>query len=313
MNDYETLQKRRNIIVGLFVLLAVVALGWLMYKFEDLPLKLGRIGGYQVFIQFPSAPGVEEKTPVRFCGFQIGKVATVRQPEVLKDPDTGKFIYQVMVVVNIDSKYNNIPVNVVPKLMTRGFGSSYIELKPRPIDVNAPQKEFLVHGSVLQGSTTTTSEFFPEETQKKAEDLVDKLKNFIDNINSLVGDQQARENIKATLANLADATKQASIALKEFQQFSASGSKAFASAEADVQQISTAMVGTTDELGKAAAELRLLLEKINKGQGTAGRLVNDGRLYESLLENSRQLDILLVELKSFVAELPEKGVPIKLK
>ena len=312
MNDYETLQKRRNIIVGLFVLLAVGALGWLMYKFEDLPIRLGRIGGYQVFIQFPSAPGVEEKTPVRFCGYHIGKVAAIRQPEVLKD-NTGRFLYQVMVVANIESKYNNIPVNVEPKLMTRGFGSSYIELKPAPVDVNAPQREFLVHGSVLQGLTTTTSEFFPEETQKKAEELVDKFKSFIDNINSLIGDQQARENIKATLANLAEATKQASISLKEFQQFSAKGSEAFATAEAEVQKVSTAMVDVSDELGKTAAELRLLMEKINRGQGTAGRLVNDGRLYESLLENSRQLDVLLEELKSFVAELPDKGVPIKLK
>jgi phospholipid/cholesterol/gamma-HCH transport system substrate-binding protein len=313
VNDYETLQKRRNIIVGLFVLLAFGALVWLMYKFEDLPIRLGRIGGYQVFIKFPSAPGVEEKTSVRFCGFQIGKVTAVRQPEVLKDPDTGKFIYQVIVVATIDSKYNNIPVNVEPKLMTRGFGSSYIELKPKPVDVNVPQREFLVHGSVLQGATTTTSEFFPEETQKKAEELVDKLKNFIDNINSLVGDQQARENIKATLANLAEATKQASISLKEFQRFSTQGSEAFASTEVEVQKVSNAIVGTTDELGKAAAELRLLLEKINKGQGTAGRLVNDGRLYEGLLENSRQLDVLLEELKTFVAELPDKGIPIKLK
>lgn len=313
MNDYEMLQRRRNIVVGLFVLLAIGALFWLTYKFEDLPIRLGRIGGYQIFIQFPSAPGVEEKTPVRFCGFQIGKVASVRQPEVLKDPLTGRFIYQVMVVASIDSKYNNIPVSVEPKLMTRGFGSSYIELKPKPVDVNASQREFLVHGSVLQGSTTTTSEFFPEETQKKAEELVDKFKNFIDNINSLVGDQQARENIKATLANLAEATKQATVSLKEFQQFSLQGSETFASAEAEMQKVSSAMVGTTDELGKAAAELRLLLEKINRGQGTAGRFVNDGRLYESLLENSRQLDILLEQLKSFVAELPEKGVPIKLK
>jgi len=313
VNDYEMLQRRRNIVVGLFVLLAIGALFWLTYKFEDLPIRLGRIGGYQIFIQFPSAPGVEEKTPVRFCGFQIGKVASVRQPEVLKDPLTGRFIYQVMVVASIDSKYNNIPVSVEPKLMTRGFGSSYIELKPKPVDVNASQREFLVHGSVLQGSTTTTSEFFPEETQKKAEELVDKFKNFIDNINSLVGDQQARENIKATLANLAEATKQATVSLKEFQQFSLQGSETFASAEAEMQKVSSAMVGTTDELGKAAAELRLLLEKINRGQGTAGRFVNDGRLYESLLENSRQLDILLEQLKSFVAELPEKGVPIKLK
>ena len=256
---------------------------------------------------------MQEKTPVRFCGFQIGKVAGVRPPEVLKDLNTGKFVYQAIIAINIDDKYNNIPADVEPKLMTRGFGSSYIELRAKAVDVNAPRGKYLVSGSVLQGSTATTSEFFPEETQKKAEELVDKFKIFIDNINDVIGDKSSKENLKATLVNLSDATKQASVALKEFQQFSARGTKAFDDAEAEVRKVSGAMVNVSDELGKTAVELRLLLEKINKGQGTAGKLVNDGRLYESLLENSRQFDVLLEELKVFVAELPEKGMPIKLK
>jgi phospholipid/cholesterol/gamma-HCH transport system substrate-binding protein len=80
-----------------------------------------------------------------------------------------------------------------------------------------------------------------------------------------------------------------------------------------MRKISSAMVGVGDELSKTSAELRAILEKINKGQGTAGKLINDGRLYESLLENSQQFDVLLEELKEFMAQLPEKGVPIKLK
>jgi hypothetical protein len=59
--------------------------------------------------------------------------------------------------------------------------------------------------------------------------------------------------------------------------------------------------------------LESVLEKINRGEGTAGKFVNDGRLYEQLLEDTRQLDLVLKELKSFVAESKEKGLPIKLK
>ncbi|GAH08141.1 unnamed protein product, partial [marine sediment metagenome] len=64
---------------------------------------------------------------------------------------------------------------------------------------------------------------------------------------------------------------------------------------------------------KAAAELRLLLEKINTGQGSAARLINDGRFYENLLENTHEMQVLLEELSAFIAESRDKGIPIKLK
>ena len=40
MSDYETTQKRRNIVVGLFVIASIFALVWLIYKFGDLPIKV---------------------------------------------------------------------------------------------------------------------------------------------------------------------------------------------------------------------------------------------------------------------------------
>ena len=70
---------------------------------------------------------------------------------------------------------------------------------------------------------------------------------------------------------------------------------------------------TSDKLGEAVTNLNSLLDKINNGQGTAGKLVNDGRLYEQLLEDSKQLNLVLLDLKSFVAQSKEKGIPLKLK
>jgi phospholipid/cholesterol/gamma-HCH transport system substrate-binding protein len=61
------------------------------------------------------------------------------------------------------------------------------------------------------------------------------------------------------------------------------------------------------------AHLESVLDKINNGEGTAGKLVNDGRLYEQLLEDSRQLELVIKDLKAFVEQSKEKGLPIKLK
>jgi hypothetical protein len=81
-----------------------------------------------------------------------------------------------------------------------------------------------------------------------------------------------------------------------------------------MEKFVTTMVDTSEELGKTAAQLRMILEKVNNGQGTAARFINDGKFYESMLENTQQLQLLLEELTSFIDKANKKGsLPIKLK
>lgn len=295
MSDYETTQRTRNVIVGIFVVVGMFSLVWLVFKFGDLPTVVGKFRSFQVFVQFPIAQGVWKKTPVHFCGYEIGSVTEVMAPQIRTDLDTGLEYHQTVVILSINKKYVNIPSNVEVKLMTRGLGSSYIEIKAPLPDPNRPVTEFLAEGSLLQGLTGMTSEFFPEESQKKLDKLADSLGTLVNNANSILGDEKNRENIKTSLDNLSDASKQATQTLKELQEFFTAGTDASA------------------ELSKVLIELRLILEKVNSGQGTAAKLINDGRLYENMLENTQQMQVLLEELKAFIAKSRDKGLPIKIK
>jgi phospholipid/cholesterol/gamma-HCH transport system substrate-binding protein len=294
VSDYETAQRRRNIVVGVFVVVAICAIVWLIFMFNDFPTVVSKLSSFQVFVQFPTAPGVVKDTPVRFCGYPIGRVTKIMPPEIRTDLNTGLKYHQTVVILSINKKYVNIPSNVEVKLMTRGLGSSYIELSvdpTRPLtpqDPNKPETKYLINMMKLQGSSGMTSEFFPQESQKKLDELVKGLTAFINNANEIFGDKANKENIKTTLANLADATE-------ELKKFLASG------------------VGTSEEINKTAAELRAVLEKINSGQGTAGSFINDARLYENLLENTQEMEVLLQDLKKLVNEYRKQGVKVKLK
>ncbi len=305
MSGYERIEKLQNIAVGVFVILGILALGWLIFKFNDLPTTMSKINSYEVDVQFASAPGVQKDTPVRFCGYQIGRVTDVKAPEIrdeYKDSQkTGRRFYQSLVTLNIDKQYKNIPANVKVKLMTRGLGSSYIELayepnKPlMPLDVNRPEEsKYLADGLLLQGQVGTSSEFFPEESQKKLDELIGSLITMMNNTNEIIGDSNNRQNVKTSLANLSQATAEATKTLKQFEVFLASANQ------------------TSEELSKMVAAAGLILDKVNSGQGTAGRIVNDARFYESLLENSRQLKTILDEMQQLVKNMKEKGVKVSL-
>jgi len=351
VSDYETIQRRRNIVVGIFVVVGVCALVWLIFKFGDLPGAVSKHRSFQVYVQFPTAPGVERDTPVRFCGYQIGRVTEVMAPEIRKDRRTHLEYHQTVAVLSIKKRYVNIPSNVEVKLMTRGLGSSYIELKvdpaalpAPPFDPNRPETQFLVQDLWLQGSTGATSEFFPEESQKKLNELIEGLNTFITNANDIVGDQDSQNNIKLTLANLAQASEKAKQTIEEFRKLAVTGTSTLKNADAKIEEVVaavvdtseevrrfaaagtstlkntdakaetlvTAMVDTSEQLSGAMKELRLILEKVNSGQGSAAKLINDGRFYENLLENTEQLRMLLEEMKSFIAEWRDKKIEVTL-
>lgn len=329
MSDYEAAQKRRDVIVGVFVVCGLAALGWMIFKFGDLPTAVTRMKSFQVYVQFPTAPGVQRDTPVRFCGYQIGRVTHVMAPEIRVDLATGQGYHQTVAILSIDKRYVDIPSNVEVKLMTRGLGSSYIEvqvdpqeLPAPPRDPNRPETRYLVDGMHLQGSTGITSEFFPEESQEKFSGLVDDIGAFIANANDIIGDRENKGNIKATLAHLSDATENISLAMQEataamaeaertlaeFRTLAAAGTETVKSVDAKADQLVAALVDTSGEIGRAAAQLRLAIEKVNEGQGTAGRFISDAKLYENLLEGTEQLNVLLNDFKDILDKVSEKGL-----
>lgn len=300
MSDYESAQRWRNITVGVFVIIALCSLVWLIFMFQDLPGVVTEIGSYQIFVKFPSAQGVQSDTPVRFCGYQIGRVTNVMPPEPRLDDRTGETYHQVMCVLSIADTYKNIPSTVDIKVITRGLGSSYIELETNPkkplvpLDPNRPETIYLANKMMLQGSTGVANEFFPKETQQKLQDVIDGIDKLVKNANEILGDQGNKDNIKKSLENLSEVTAKASETLDYLNEFSSSANE------------------ITEELSVTLRHLRMITEKIDTGDGTAGRFVNDGRLYENLLENTEQLDKLLQSLRDLVAKFREEGVKVKL-
>ena len=209
MSDYESTERRRNIIVGIFVVGAICALLWLIFQFRDLPGAVTKLNSFPVLVQFPTAPGVQRDTPVQFCGYHIGRVTKVMAPAIRRDLNTGQKYHQTKVVLSIDKKFVNIPSNVEVKLMTRGLGSSYIELKLDPTNIPSPNdpNAYLAADTLLQGSTGMTSEFFPEESQQKLEVLVEKISTLAQKLNEVVGDPKAKNNFRSILANMSDASR----------------------------------------------------------------------------------------------------------
>jgi phospholipid/cholesterol/gamma-HCH transport system substrate-binding protein len=158
---------------------------------------------------------------------------------------------------------------------------------------------FLVDGMVLSGEASGASEFFPREVQKKIETLVDSIGALANNINDILGDTDNKANIKETLANMTVLTDQTTKTLKSLEGFSDTGTDAIRN--------------TADRLDSTLSEMQMVLAKVNTGDGTAARVLNDGQLYENLLDSSEELKMSLEQLRIFVNDINEKGVGVNIK
>ena len=307
MSDYDYIQNKRNMTVGAFVVVGVIVFVYMVFLFGELPVTMSKFTSYTIKVRFPYAPNVQENTPVNYCGYHVGRVTHVSPPMPFQDKD-GRFIHQVAVEMAISRDYPSIPANVKVRLGRRGMGSSYIELSTPPItakEFDRLEPKFLKGGMILQGESGATSELLSEDLQNKVDTFFTKVTILADNLNAVIGDANNQQNLKNSLANLSKATEESVTTLQEIREFSQTGKEKLASVTESVMQ-------TSEEMGETLIELRRVLNKINSGEGTVGKLINDGKLYENLVDSSEELKLSLEKMKKTLDKTSEKGIQVKI-
>jgi len=306
MSDYDLVQQKRNMIVGAFVIVGLCVFVYMVFLFGELPVVTAKYTSYTIQVRFPNAPGVEESTPVQYCGYPIGKVTRVSPPMPFRN-EAGTLIHQVTVDLSISNDYNQIPSNSKIKLFRRGMGSSFIEITNVPMtreQLDNLKPKYFVKGMVIQGETGTGSELIPEDLQNKIKTLSAKIAQLVDNVNVIIGDANNQANVKNILANLSKATEESIATLQQVREVSATANE-------KIVTVSDSFVKSSDQLGETLTEIQRLVNRINSGQGTVGKLVTDDKLYYNLVESSEELKIALEKVQKVLDKTAEKGVQFK--
>jgi phospholipid/cholesterol/gamma-HCH transport system substrate-binding protein len=110
-------RTKLNLAVGVFVILGVLALGYLS-------IKLGRVsffgtGGYLINADFPSVGGLKPGSSVEIAGVEIGRVESI-----------GLMNYEARVVLRVDPDVK-IQEDSIASIKTKGLiGEKYIRINP---------------------------------------------------------------------------------------------------------------------------------------------------------------------------------------
>ena len=106
-----------DIAVGVFVILGILALGWLSIRLGKVELWGG--GNYVVTADFPSAGGLKTGSSIEIAGVQVGRVTAIRLDN-----------YQARIVMAIDNGVK-LTEDSIASIKTKGLiGEKFIQLSP---------------------------------------------------------------------------------------------------------------------------------------------------------------------------------------
>jgi phospholipid/cholesterol/gamma-HCH transport system substrate-binding protein len=118
-------RSRVNIVVGIFVILGLVALGYLSIQLGQVSFLGAR--GYAVTVDFPSVGGLKAGSAVEIAGVEIGRVESI-----------GLADYQARVTLRVHSGIK-LQDDVIASIKTKGLiGEKYLRISPGGSDKIIP-------------------------------------------------------------------------------------------------------------------------------------------------------------------------------
>lgn len=311
--------------VGAVVLAALVALGWMILKFSSTSATSFFAHGTHFQLTSARVDGVNEGSPLTYLGVQVGRVLGVR-----REPNNA----EVVVDAVIDAP-QPLPRNVIGMIRQQSPLGSAATISLEPID-GKPSTETLQEGDKIRaqfaGSGVIPAEFTAIATEVRQQKLVEHMDELVmtirqdlekagktlDALNSITGESNFRDDIKTTIANVRQTSErlnQFSGRLDELTNETRSTMGQIRTSVADTSQnvsaVSKSLDQRLEQIGVVLNQVQSITTKIDKGQGTGGQLVNDPRLYESMVDTSKELNETVRTLKRLAAQWEQEGVSIK--
>jgi phospholipid/cholesterol/gamma-HCH transport system substrate-binding protein len=252
-----------------------------------------------LYVQYDNVEGLVNSAPITINGLVVGKVSKI---ELLED-NSGKIRVELQIKNDFPFSKSSVASIYEPGLI----GGKQIMITPNFEDKTPAESGMTLKGDVKPGLTTLVADKLTP-LQDKVEKMVVSADALLKNVNSVL-DSKTKENLKSSIANL-DATlaefKTASISVNEMlaenkgkiNSTMANVDKASANFAKVSDSLTKANIGqTVKNLEKTLASVDKIMADVQSGKGTLGKLAKDEAMYNNLTKTSKELELLLQDLR----------------
>jgi phospholipid/cholesterol/gamma-HCH transport system substrate-binding protein len=250
------------------------------------------------YVEYDNVEGLAKSAPVTINGLTVGKVSSITLSE-----NTGKLLVELQLKTDFPISKSSIAAIYEPGFIAGKQIAIYPNFSDKTIAVDGQQ----LQGKIKLGLTASVSEkLIP--IQKKLEKIMVNTDNLITGINNVL-DKKGQENLKTSLSELSKTIAQfhkASSSLNTILDDNKGQIKGvvtnFNKISSDFSKISDSL--NKADLGKTAKNLQKTLANVDKlmanlqaGKGTMGKILNDESLYNNLSKTSKELELLLQDVR----------------
>lgn len=318
--------------VGLFVLVAVIVLAYLTLQVGEFSVL--KRGGQRIKVEFDSVEGLEVKAAVRMAGVRVGEVERI-----------GLSGRKALVTLRLDpgvEVYSNYRVTISSLGL---LGEKYVEITPREGweakatgEIQPAGEKITEKSSPLKGEAAISMERLLLQLNSVADDV----KSITSAIRGTIGTPEGQQQIRNILRNLDQLTANLNITVADkkdrfgnvidnFYQFSKDLNEIISKNKGSIDgalgksgeiaenlRIITAglkeafekpenIQQTIKSIKEASAKLERILDRVDKGEGTIGKLFTDEEAYENLNESLKGVKKFLGAAENLKLQVGYRG------
>jgi phospholipid/cholesterol/gamma-HCH transport system substrate-binding protein len=251
-----------------------------------------------LYVEYETVEGLTSSAGVTLNGLEIGRVT-----QIVINESTGKLLVELQIKSNFPISKSSVAAIYEP---------GFIAGKQISIEPNFKDKSIAIEGDTLRGEIRLGI------TDKVAEKLVplqEKLDKIMANADVLISginnvlDEKAQEDLRSSLAELSKTMEQFHSASLTMNSILDKNKTDIRGAVTNFNKISSNFSKISDslnkaDLGKTVKNLNKTLVKVDgimkgfeAGNGTMGKLLNDDALYYNLSKTSKELELLLQDVR----------------
>ncbi|CAM3997483.1 MULTISPECIES: MlaD family protein [Flavobacterium] len=250
------------------------------------------------YVEYKSVEGLATSAPVTLNGLVVGKVSSIAINE-----NTGTLLVELQLKTDFP-----ISKSSVASIYEPGFiGGKQIAIIPNFADKTLAVDGQRLKAGVKMGLTDKVGDQLAP-LQEKLEKLLGSTEKLISGLNNVL-DQQGQQELKLTLAELSKTMEQFHKASKNVNgllddnrsQITSVVTK-FDKISGDFSQISASL--NKADVGKTVTNLNATLAKVDgivngleSGKGSMGKLLNDEAFYQNIKTSTKELELLLQDVR----------------
>ena len=251
-----------------------------------------------LYVQYDNVEGLDPAAPITINGLVVGKVNGITIDDL-----TGKLKVALLITSDFPISKSSVVSIYEPSLI----GGKQVKIIPNLEDKNVAESGDVLQGSVKPGLTDTLGQKL-EPLQAKIEAMIVSADTLISNLNNVL-DAKTKQNLKNTIANLDKTMVEFQGASKSLNGMLAENKSKISGTMTNLEKASNNFSTISDSLakanlGKTVKDLQKTLATVDKimsdmesGKGTMGKLLKDDALYNNLNQTSKELDLLLEDVR----------------